>query len=118
MRGSEETFDAILFENPNFDYLDELGDEDLKNSILSLLIIELDEFINFCTNHEISNELSQLHILTHKLSSKFSILGMDNTFQFTRTLEKELQSEIFSLQKFTVLINRCKSLAIALKEIS
>ncbi len=80
----------------NLSYLESLGNEETKKKMLEILSKEFQEFQEIFRTKE-WNENSKLpFMIVHKLSSKFSILGMQETHTFVKQIENDLKNQHYN----------------------
>ncbi len=77
----------------NFNYFDVFEDENIKREMQNLLYNELKDANRFIPIEIEKEDYLALENRIHKLSSKFSILGMEHTFTIAKEIEKKLRQK-------------------------
>lgn len=79
-----------LLEPPNYEYFNQLGDENLKTKMVELMQVEFEDFINDLPRMYEEEKNQDIFHLIHKISSKYSILGMPKTYNYIKSKEKKI----------------------------
>ena len=91
---TKSVFEGLLFEkeavkdDPNMDYFAQIPDEELQKEMKSLLIEELESARD---RIPIIDSLEELTSKIHNLAGKFSLLGMEESFNQSKELEHLLR---------------------------
>ncbi len=96
------------FECLDLNYLHSFEDKELKLNMLELLQKELSEYQKYYSHSSIKTDTHSLFHRVHKLSSKFSILGMRKSYQFVKKLEHQIQENILPEDDLNELLALCK----------
>jgi len=105
-----DLFKSLFKENhptqdqPKDDFFDTISDANQKKKLISLLVKELDTLFKELPRLQGENNIDEMKHLVHKVSSKFSLLQMKETFELARTIEKELTIDIISQEKIQLLL--------------
>ena len=86
------------------DFFDTISDEGQKKKLIALLSEELDTVLTKLPRLLGENNMDEMKHLIHKVSSKFSLLQMKETFDLAREIEKELDVDVISKEKIKLLL--------------
>jgi hypothetical protein len=84
--------DKEILDIPNLSYFEQIPTEELKIMMKDLLLKELIKAKEDIPIY-INTDTKQLIRTIHNLASKFSILGMENTFHLSKKIETELRND-------------------------
>ncbi len=99
----------LLSEEPDFQYLNNLGDDALKESMLEIFKKEIHNFLKL-NSEEDDQSIENQFIMVHKLSSKFSLLGMEENYKFVKKVENNLKEGKFIQEDMDTLNALCENL--------
>ena len=88
-------------ETPNFNYFDALNNPDLKIKMIELLLAEFTDAKDHLLIYLENKNTEELVHCIHKLSSKFSLLEMKETYILSKKLEDELRENLISEKEIT-----------------
>lgn len=94
---------------PEADYFDTISDEVQKQKMINLLKREFENVLNALPQLLNENNLEEIKHLVHKVSSKFSLLQMKETYDLARNIEKELTIDVVSNDKIQLLLENTAS---------
>ncbi len=82
----------MIPEKPNLNYIKELsgGDEEFEEKMISILKKELPEEILVYKNTIKNKKFKESAEIVHKIKHKISILGLEKSYEFAVSHEKEL----------------------------
>ena len=90
-------------DNPNLSYFKVIDNPEAKTEMLLIIQNELENAKEQIPDLVAENNSETLKNLVHKLASKFSVLGMQATFELVAELEKELKNGTIPLEKVSFL---------------
>ncbi len=106
----------ILDTLPNYDYLNDLNDSNLKIKMIALLIQEFSDYSVSFDERLNQNSAKDWFFIVHKISSKFSILGLNDSFTLSKKIEQRLSDGEVIVADLELLNVHCKQINEHLKE--
>ncbi len=116
MRKTDGSNPPILEILPNYDYLNNLNDLNLKIKMIALLIQEFSEYSEAYEKCLTQFTSKDWFFIVHKISSKFSILGLNETYALSKKIEQRLSEGAIDQEDLTLLNAHCKQINEHLKE--
>lgn len=90
-------------EIPQTSYLETISNPKMKQQIIDLLILEFDRAQKQLPRWIKEKNYHEIKHMSHKISGKFSILNMKNTYELARSIDRELNKGVFDRSKATEL---------------